>query len=122
MTIKRLRKIKGQVVRNLQSGEEYIDLPTYKIKQKLDEIVETVNSLLNVIELFNLRKKSKLKADEEDIIVIDPLIPGDSEGHDEQCASSVGFDCDCFKKENRWNEKQKKTIQKGFEDSFTKKK
>ncbi len=46
----------------------------------------------------------------------------DENGHDMQCSSSVGFNCDCWRKENIWTEEQKKKIQEGFRKDFAKKK
>jgi len=33
------------------------------------------------------------------IVVVDPEIPVDSEGHDETCNSGIGLECDCWRDE-----------------------
>ena len=95
MTIKRIRKIKGTVVRDIETGEEYVDIPTYAIKQKLDEIVETVNGVLDLLQKGQ-NNDGKFR---EGYVIVDPEIPVNEEGHDEACNSGIGLECDCWRDE-----------------------
>jgi hypothetical protein len=81
-----------------------------QVNEAVDELGEILVRIpLVLVEVLPKTKEGSYK------------IETDEYGHDQQCASSVGFDCDCFKKENRWTEKQKKNIQEGFRKHFTKK-
>lgn len=96
MVIKRIRKIKAKAITDIvdQNGP-YFEVSNYDVKKKLDELVDSMNKVIEYLAKAELQKCDHLHGIEK-FIVVDPEIPVNEDGHDEACSSGIGQPCDCW--------------------------